>query len=38
MNKLINGLYRPEIKVARHFFSDSYMEAAVKKDDKTGKL
>jgi len=35
MNKLVNGFYRPEIKVARHFFSDNYMEAAVRKDDKT---
>lgn len=35
INKLVNGLYRPEIKVARHFFSDKYMEAAVKKDDKS---
>ncbi|WP_137199719.1 hypothetical protein [Pseudomonas sp. CFBP13528] len=34
INKLINGLYRPEIKVARHFFSNNYMEAAVRKDDK----
>lgn len=34
INKLVNGLYRPEIKVAKHFFSDNYMEAAVRKDDK----
>ncbi|AOJ05590.1 MULTISPECIES: hypothetical protein [Burkholderia] len=34
VNKLVNGLYRPEIKVARHFFSNQYMEVAVKKDDK----
>ncbi|RMT91117.1 hypothetical protein ALP39_04014 [Pseudomonas marginalis pv. marginalis] len=35
VNKLVNGLYRPEIKVARHFFSNSYREVAVKKDDKS---
>ncbi|MBT2374283.1 hypothetical protein [Pseudomonas fluorescens] len=35
INKLVNGMYRPEIKVARHFFSDKYIEAAVKKDDKS---
>lgn len=34
INKLVNGFYRPEIKVARHFFSDNYMEASVRKDDK----
>lgn len=34
VNKLVNGLYRPEIKVARHFFSNQYMEVAVKKDVK----
>ncbi|MCY0924482.1 MULTISPECIES: hypothetical protein [unclassified Streptomyces] len=34
LNKLVNGLFRPEIKVPRHFFSENFMQAAVKKDDK----
>lgn len=34
INKLVNGLYRPEIKVARHFFSNHFMENTIKKDNK----
>ncbi|MFC5722270.1 hypothetical protein ACFP1Z_19070 [Streptomyces gamaensis] len=34
LNKLVNGLFRPEIKVPRHFFSTNFTQAAVKKDDK----
>lgn len=30
INKLVNGFYRPEIKVARHFFSNDYMEDTAK--------
>ncbi|WP_198359342.1 hypothetical protein [Burkholderia ubonensis] len=34
INSLINGLYRPEIKVARHYFSNDFGESSVAKDEK----
>ena len=34
LNRLVNGMYRPEIKVPRHFFSDEKMTSNVVKDNK----
>ncbi len=34
LNRLVNGMYRPEIKVPRHFFSDDKVKSNVAKDNK----
>lgn len=34
LNRLVNGMYRPEIKVPRHFISDENKKANVVKDNK----
>ncbi len=34
INGLINGFYRPEVKVSRQYFSSNYMEASITKDEK----